>query len=59
MNIVNEHLPVPLMPDGLILASYFPCPRIWSRIFFSFSRKFTLALLALSFQEEFFYDDVK
>lgn len=43
----DDNSPVPLMPDGRILASYFPCPRIVSRIFFSFSRKFTLALLAL------------
>lgn len=36
------------MPDGRIRASYFPAPRIWSRIFFSFSRKFTRCCVALN-----------
>lgn len=40
-------LPVPLTPDGRILASYFPWPKIWSNTFFSFSRKLILALFAL------------
>lgn len=43
----QAHLPVPLIPDGRIRASYFPCPRIWSNTFFSFSRKFIFALFAL------------
>ena len=45
---ITTNLPVPLIPDGRIRASYFPWPRIWSRIFFSFSRKFTRGLLALN-----------
>jgi len=45
---ITINLPVPLIPDGRIRASYFPWPRIWSRIFFSFSRKFTRGLLALN-----------
>lgn len=45
---LGAHLPVPLMPDGRILASYFPWPRIWSSTFFSFSRKFIFALFALA-----------
>lgn len=39
--------PVPLTPDGRILASYRPGPRIWSSTSFSFSRKFTLTLVHL------------
>lgn len=46
--VSKMNLPVPLIPDGRIRASYFPAPRIWSRIFFSFSRKFTRGLLALN-----------
>lgn len=48
-NDVNS--PVPLIPDGRILASYLPAPRIWSSTFFSFSRKFMFALLALKIEQ--------
>ncbi len=37
----QEVLPVPLMPEGRILESYFPGPRMPSKISFSFSRKFS------------------
>lgn len=43
----ETNLPVPFIPDGRIRASYFPWPKIWSRTFFSFSRKFIFALFAL------------
>lgn len=46
-NAASCILPVPLLPDGRILASYLPWPRIWSNTFFSFSRKLILALFAL------------
>lgn len=45
------HLPVPLIPDGRIRASYFPWPNIWSNTFFSFSRKFIFALFALKWKK--------
>lgn len=47
LDIFWAHLPVPLIPDGRIRASYFPAPKIWSNNFFSFSRKFIFALFAL------------
>lgn len=48
INIKNIFfLPVPLIPEGRIRASYLPWPKIWSKTFFSFSLKLIFALFAL------------